>query len=94
MSEQEIFSAEIAEDWTGANHRRSAVEFLRSTTFVASVLVILFISSTFLYFFLDDEPVDYGASIEFDQDRVRGFAEDLVSLGHPEWKVRMSGSIE
>ncbi len=94
MSEQEIFSAEIAEDWTGANHRRSAVEFLRSTTFVASVLVVLFISSTFLYFFLDDEPVDYGASIEFDQDRVRGFAEDLVSLGHPEWKGRMSGSIE
>ena len=94
MSEQEVLTAEIAEHWTGANNRRSAVEFLRSTTFIASALVILFISSTFLYFFLDEDPVDYGASVEFDQDRVRVYAEDLIALGHPEWKGRMSGSAE
>ena len=32
--------------------------------------------------------------IDFDQQQARTFAEELVSLGHPEWEGRMSGSIE
>ena len=71
-----VISAEIVEDWVGANNRRSAVEFLRSTTVMASILTVLFLSSTILYFMLEDEPVDYGASMVFDQDRTRSYAQD------------------
>ena len=95
MSEDdEILVAEVAEDWVEANSRRSAIDFLRSTTVMASILVVLFLSSTLLYFMLDDEPVDYGSSMVFEEDRARGYAEDLVNLGHPDWKGRMSGSAE
>ena len=95
MSEEdEILVAEIAEDWVEANNRRSAIDFLRSTTVMASILIVLFLSSTLLYFMLDEEPVDYGASMVFEEDRARGYAEDLVNLGHPDWKGRMSGSAE
>ena len=93
-TESEVISAEIAEDWVEANNRRTAIEFLKSKTVMASVLTVLFLSSTVLYFMLDDEPVDYGASMVFDQDRTRSFAEDLVSMGHPEWQGRMSGSAD
>ena len=90
----DVISAEIVEDWVEANNRRTAIEFLRSTTVMASILTVLFLSSTILYFMLDEEPVDYGASMVFDQERTRSFAEDLVSMGHPEWQGRMSGSAE
>lgn len=89
-----IIPAEIAEDWVEAGNRRSALDFFRSTTAMAIVLVVIFVSSTLLYFMLDDEPVDYGASMDFDQNRAKGYAEDLLELGHPEWKGRMSGSAE
>ncbi|MBT4065952.1 MAG: M20/M25/M40 family metallo-hydrolase [Euryarchaeota archaeon] len=90
----DIISAEVVEDWAEAKNRRSALEFFQSTTAMAIVLVVLFISSSLLYFMLDDDPVDYGASMVFEQDRARGYAEDLVNLGHPDWKGRMSGSAE
>ncbi|MBT5735519.1 MAG: M20/M25/M40 family metallo-hydrolase [Euryarchaeota archaeon] len=32
--------------------------------------------------------------IEFDQQQVRIFAEELVTLGHPDWEGRMSGTTE
>ena len=32
--------------------------------------------------------------IEFDQQQVRIFAEELVALGHPDWEGRMSGTTE
>ena len=32
--------------------------------------------------------------IDFDQQQVRIFAQELVDLGHPEWEGRMSGTIE
>jgi hypothetical protein len=32
--------------------------------------------------------------IEFDQQQVRKFAEELVALGHPDWEGRMSGTTE
>ena len=57
MSEDgQILVAEIAEDWVEANNRRSAIDFLRSTTVMASILTVLFLSSTLLYFMLDEEP--------------------------------------
>jgi hypothetical protein len=94
MSEQEILSAEVVEEWSQAGNRRSARDFFQSTTVIASILLVLLVTSTFLYFFLEEEKVDYGASMEFDQDRIRTYAEDLVALGHPDWKGRMSGSVE
>tara|TARA_B100001996_G_scaffold317551_1_gene260899 strand:+ start:32 stop:1666 length:1635 start_codon:yes stop_codon:yes gene_type:complete len=92
--DSDVISAEIVEDWVEANNRRTAIEFLRSTTVMASILTVLFLSSTILYFMLDDEPVDYGASMVFDQERTRSYAEELVSMGHPDWQGRMSGSAE
>ena len=94
MSDTEILSAELAEEWVEANNRRTALDFLLDTKVMAVSLVLIFVSSTVLYFMLDEENVDYGASMEFDQDRVRGYAQDLVDLGHPEWQGRMSGSAE
>ncbi len=94
MSEEEVISAEVVEDWVEANNRRTALDFFRSKTVIATTLVILFISSTLIYFITAEETVDYGSSMVFDQSRTRGYTEDLVSLGHPDWKGRMSGSAE
>ena len=94
MNDTEVISAEIAEVWSEADNRRSAIDFFQSSTFIAGVLVTLFISSTFLYFYLDEEPVNYGVSLEYDEVRTRGYVEDLLALGHPEWKGRMSGTVE
>ena len=66
MSDDEIISAEIAEEWSEANNRRTALGFLQNTTVMAGVLVILFISSTFMYFYLGEETVDYGTSLTYD----------------------------
>jgi hypothetical protein len=92
--DDEILVAEVVEDWAEANNRRSAIEFFRSTTVMAIILIVIFLSSTLLYFMLDEEQVDYGASMVFEEDRARGYAEDLINLGHPDWKGRMSGSVE
>ena len=94
MIDGEVISAEIADEWIEADNRRSALSFFQNSTFLAILLVALFVSSTFLYFYLDEEPVDYGASLDYDQDRTLGYAEDLLALGHPEWKGRMSGTAE
>ncbi|MBP50641.1 MAG: hypothetical protein CMA68_00970 [Euryarchaeota archaeon] len=32
--------------------------------------------------------------IDFDQNQVRGYAQTLVDLGHPDWEGRMSGTVE
>ena len=94
MSDDEVISAEIAEEWSEANNRRTALGFLQNTTVVAGILVALFVSSTFMYFYLGEEPVDYGTSLTYDQDRTRGYVEDLLELGHPDWYGRMSGTAE
>ena len=47
-----------------------------------------------MYFYLGEEPVDYGTSLTYDQDRTRGYVEDLLELGHPDWYGRMSGTAE
>ena len=44
--------------------------------------------------YLTSEPIPDYELIEFDTDRTRLFAQDLVDLGHPEWGGRMSGTIE
>ena len=88
MSDDEVISAEIAEEWSEASNRRSALDFFQSSTAVAGILVVLFVSSTFLYFYLDEEPVDYGTSLQFDAERTRGYIDDLLALGHPSWEGR------
>ncbi len=93
MSGSEIYNAEISEDWMLAEGRRPSGKFFKNTT-VATILALIFVSSTTLYFFLDEEAIDYGTSMTFDQERTRSYAQDLVDLGHPEWKGRMSGSAE
>ncbi len=52
MSDDEVISAEIADDWSEATNRRSALDFLQNTTVMAGILVTLFITSTFMYFYL------------------------------------------
>ena len=94
MSDEDIISAEIVENWSEAESRRESLQFFRSSTFIAGVLAALFVSSTFLYFYLDEEPVEYGASLQYDADRTRSYVEDLLELGHPDWKGRMSGTAE
>ena len=66
MIDGEVISAEIADEWIEADNRRSALSFFQNSTFLAILLVALFLSSTFLYFYLDEEPVDYGASLDYD----------------------------
>ena len=94
MTEEEIISAEVVEVWKEADNRRGKKQFWQDKIVLAVGLSVIFLSSTLLYFFLEEETIDYGSSVEFDQDRVRGYAQDLVDLGHPVWEGRMSGSAE
>ena len=43
--------------------------------------------------FLDEE-IEYPELIDFDANRARGYAEDLLGYGHAQWEGRMSGSQE
>ena len=79
MSDSEIYNAEISEDWMLAEGRRPSGKFFKNTT-VATILALIFVSSTTLYFFLDEEAIDYGTSMTFDQERTRSYAQDLVDL--------------
>ncbi len=94
MADEEILSAEVVENWNDAGIGRGNLSFLQNKVILAVTLSLIFLSSTLLYIFLEEEPVEYGASVEFNQDRVRGYAQDLVDLGHPVWEGRMSGSAE
>ena len=78
MSDDEVISAEIAEEWSEANNRRTALGFLQNTTVMAGILVTLVVSSTFMYFYLGEVPLDYGTSLTYDQDRTRGYVEDVL----------------
>ena len=90
----DVISAEIVEEWSEANSRRSVLNFFQNSTVIAGVLVTLFVTSSFMYFYLGEEPVDYGTSLTYDQERTRGYVEDLLELGHPDWYGRMSGTAE
>ena len=63
---------------------------------IAIGLSLLMISSVLVFQpawlgFGDDYEYDL---IDFDQQQAKIFAEQLVSLGHPDWEGRMSGTIE
>ena len=94
MTDEEILSAEVVENWKEAGIGRGNLSLSQNKIILAVMLSLIFLSSTLLYIFLEEDPVEYGASVEFDQDRVRGYAQDLVDLGHPVWEGRMSGSAE
>ena len=94
MTEQELISAEVVEDWKNASNKRSGFALLQSSTMKAVVLTVIFLSSTLLYFYLEEASYDYGETVEFDQQRVRTYAEELLTFGHPDWFGRMSGTIE
>ncbi len=94
MTNDEVISAEIAEEWSGATNRRFAMESFRNSTAISIILALLFVSSSILYFYLDEEPVDYGVSLQYDTERTRGYIDDLLALGHPTWEGRMSGTAE
>ena len=53
MTEQELISAEVVEDWKNANNKRSGFALLQSSTMKAVVLTVIFLSSTLLYFYLE-----------------------------------------
>ena len=64
---------------------------------LASMLVMMMLFASIggygLYRSFGSSTPDYQL-IDFDADRTRSFAQDLVNLGHPEWGGRMSGTIE
>ncbi|MDP6869458.1 MAG: M28 family peptidase [Candidatus Poseidoniaceae archaeon] len=56
--------------------------------------VVLFLTSATLYYVLSDSEMINYSQPDFDQESARTYAEDLIALGHPDWKGRMSGSAE
>ncbi len=65
---------------------------------IAIILSVLMISTVLIIQpswlgFGDDYDYDYEL-IDFDQQQSKTFAQDLVELGHPIWKGRMSGTVE
>ena len=65
---------------------------------IAIILSVLMISTVLIIQpswlgFGDDYDYDYEL-IDFDQQQAKSFAQDLVELGHPIWKGRMSGTVE
>ena len=65
---------------------------------IAIILSVLMISTVLIIQpswlgFGDDYDYDYEL-IDFDQQLAKTFAQDLVELGHPIWKGRMSGTVE
>ena len=65
----------------------AVIAILLSVLMISSVLII---QPSWLGF---GDDYDYEL-IDFDQQKARNFAQDLVDLGHPDWEGRMSGTIE
>lgn len=65
----------------------AVIAILLSVLMISTVLII---QPSWLGF---GDDYDYEL-IDFDQQKARNFAQDLVDLGHPEWDGRMSGTIE
>lgn len=87
-----VIEAEVAGDWKLAVLKRiiNPLPTLKGQIF-AMVVVVIVMGAIIVAYSKGD--IEYEL-IDFDQDRARGFAEDLVGLGHPDWKGRMSGSAE
>ena len=68
-----------------------------TTFFVAGIMMIGATAGGILY---SDEIIEWIQGdqdyvlIEFDANQTRAYAEGLVSLGHPEWGGRLSGTVE
>jgi hypothetical protein len=93
MAEADIIEAEVADagNWKQAIVMRIInPKSLKGQIFALVVSVIILGAIIVAY---SEGDIEYEL-IDFDQDRARGFAEDLVGLGHPDWKGRMSGSAE
>ena len=95
MNGDEILEAEIVES---PESMISAMP-VRTNPLAPAVGVIalslIFVTSMIIVFIDFSEPIDYEL-IDFDQDRARGYAQDLVDLGHPEWKddPRFVGNVQ
>ena len=63
------------------------IAILLSVLMISTVLII---QPSWLGF---GDDYDYEL-IDFDQQQAKTFAQDLVDLGHPDWKGRMSGTVE
>ena len=96
-----VLTAEVVEDADFASRfiRRKVELFGVQIPAIALVGVLLlgtlgagFLAGPMIMAWLQPEP-EYEL-IDFDTARARGFAEHLVSLGHPEWAGRHSGSAE
>ena len=91
--DEEIFEAEVIE---APSSWANAIPFRNNPLAPAIGVValsLIFVSSMVIVFMDFSEPIEYEL-IGFDQDRTRGYTQDLVDLGHPEWEGRMSGSAE
>ena len=65
----------------------AVIAILLSVLMISTVLII---QPSWLGF---GDDYDYEL-IDFDQQQAKTFAQDLVDLGHPDWKGRMSGTVE
>lgn len=92
--QEEVFHAELFE--SGRWQRTKTI--LAMPSVIASILILLMLTSTVAV--LKPEWLGFGEEkpqyelIDFDPDQTRQYAQDLVDMGHPDWKGRMSGSGE
>ena len=71
-----------------------AVAFWNTPFLPYLVVTLLLMAGGGVISYLTTEPIPDYELIDFDTERTRSFAQDLVDLGHPEWGGRMSGTIE
>ncbi|HIF46651.1 MAG TPA: M20/M25/M40 family metallo-hydrolase [Candidatus Poseidoniales archaeon] len=95
MVVDEVLEAEMV--YPNSKFKSQAIivrDVIMKPAILASVLVVVFVSSTLVVIFVDFSPAIEYELIDFDETRARGFAQDLVDLGHEDWKGRMSGTAE
>ncbi len=95
MEDAVVIEAEIIP--TNSKFKQQAIivrDIILTPAILASLLVVVFISSTLVVIFVDFSPEIEYELIDFDKTSARGFAQDLVDLGHEDWKGRMSGTAE
>ncbi len=91
MTEQELISAEVVEDWKHAGNKRTSFAIMQSSTMKAIVLTVIFLSSTLLYFYLEEDSYDYGETVEF--DHVKNRILPLKKLNLTSGKVRYAKGV-
>jgi hypothetical protein len=86
-SRYDMFISRMKTQVIGPLNIGAIIAILLSVLMISTVLII---QPSWLGF---GDDYDYEL-IDFDQQKARNFAQDLVDLGHPEWDGRMSGTIE